>query len=352
MADEISMLFSNNKSLNYISLSNCGILEAEFLKIANSLINADIIHLDISSNVITNNIAYELIRNNMFHENSQLQHLDILNCNWHENSLQILLNATVHVNSLRSINVGGCEIDNAEAECWAAWIFANEILEQLILANRVIQTSGLVSVFEALKKLSTLNYLDLSFNCIGKETVHLLAESICGNQIEHLNLSNCSLRENDSVVLKAIANCGTLQYLDLSYNCINDYEANSVASAITYNGYLYHLNLTNNNFSRESLNTILNAMAKICALQYVDLSSYLIGELIADLVAVAISNPELESVLGLNSKCKLVSFSKVIISYLRLYSASTFIKLMFIFALYIAMDWFNFGNAFCDSLWI
>ena len=177
----------------------------------------------------------------------------------------------------------------------------------------MIQSGGLVGVLETLKKLSTLNHLDLSYIRIDKEIIPLLAEVMSGNQIEHLNLSHCLLGANHSGVLTAIANSFKLQYLDLSYNEISDDEASCVASAITASGYLNHLNLTNNHFGKESLKTILKAMSRISSLQHVNLDSYIItGELSDDLVAAATSNPGLETVLMLNSKVDLVTLSKVI----------------------------------------
>ena len=77
LAMEAAAFISSNKSLNYISLSSCAILEAGFLKIAGSLINIDLVYLDISSNVITNDIAAKLASSKMFHAKSQLKYLKL-----------------------------------------------------------------------------------------------------------------------------------------------------------------------------------------------------------------------------------------------------------------------------------
>ena len=94
----------------------------------------------------------------------------------------------------------------------------------------VLQSAGLVSVFDAQKKLCTLNHLDLSYNKVDMEIMPLLAEVIAANLIQHLNLSHCSLGANCTVVLTAIANSVTLQYFDLSYNDISDDEANQLTA--------------------------------------------------------------------------------------------------------------------------
>ena len=79
------------------------------------------------------------------------------------------------------------------------------------------------------------------------EITTMLEHIITANKIEHLNLSHCSLGANCTVVLTAIVNSVTLQYLDLSYNDISDDEASCVASAIAVNSNLHFINLTNNN---------------------------------------------------------------------------------------------------------
>ena len=222
------------------------------------------------------------------------------------------MRATEHVNNLKSINVSSCEMDDTDAQLLAASITANDTIEQLILAKCVLQSAGLVSVLDALKKLCTLNHLDLSYIRIDVETAVLLAKIITVNQIEHLNLSHCSLGANCTVVLTAIACSVTLQHLDLSYNDISDDEASCVASAITANEYLCNVNLTKNEFSRNAIKMILESMISISSLQHVNLDSYVIGgQFTGYLVAVAKSNPGLETMVVLKENLNVVTLSKV-----------------------------------------
>jgi len=315
LADEIAALITDNKILDHLSLSNCGIQEKGFLKIADSLLSTTLIHLDVSSNVITNNIAVKLTRSKIFLSKSQLKYLDVSQCDWKENSLTVILNATINIHQLTCLNVHCCKMDDAEIQKLTSSIFSNDTLEQLILAKCGIHSAGLISVIDALKKLHTIKHLDLSCNPIAEVVFPMLVEAISQNQMEHLDLSHCLQEVNSSDLLTAIANCGTLQYLDLSYNDISDDEASCVASAITANEYLYHVNLTNNKFGGQSLKIILNAMARISSLQYVNLSSYtLMDELTVDVKAVAISNPGLETILVLldQSEFKDAKLRKVI----------------------------------------
>ena len=337
MASKVAALILNNLSLNYLSLSNCAIQETAFLEIAESLSSTKLITLEISFNVLASNFTAKLATIYAFGKYSQLQYLNVSNCVWHEYSLQLLLQSTEHVNNLRSINVSSCEMNGTDAELLAASISANYTLEQLILAKCVFQSAGLVSVLDTLKNLRTLNHLDLSYIIIDNEIMPSLVEVISFNQIEHLNLSHCSLGANCTVVLTAIVNSGTLQYLDLSYNDISDDEASCVASAISNNEYLHHINLTKNKFGRNSLEMILKSMTSISSLRHVNLDSYVIvGQFTGDLVAVAKSNPGLEAMVVLkenltlskvNSKKKFLA-ANFYIMYLTLITPHTAVTLL------------------------
>ena len=312
MAFKVAALIMNNQSLNFLSLSNCTISGTGFLKIAESLASTNLINLEICSIIMTENITAKLATINAFSKDSRLRYISFSQYGLHEYSLQLLLHSTEHVNSLRSINVSSCIMNDTVAQLLAASLTTNDNLEQLILANCVLQSAGLVSVLDALKKLSTLNHLDLSYIRIENRIMPLLAEVITVSQIEHLNLSFCSSEADCTVVLTAIANSGTLQYLDLSYNEISDDEASCVASAITTNEYLHHINLTENKFGRNSLEIILKSMISISSLRHVNLDSYVIvGQLTGDLVAVAKSNPGLETMVVLDENLSLVTLSKV-----------------------------------------
>ena len=300
LARVIAELITGSAALTHLSLSKCMRKESVFLQIVDSLQNANLIYLDISSNVITNNIAVKLIRSKTFHEKSQLSHCNLSQCDMQDSSLTIMLNAAMKINRLRYINVSDHKMDDIEVQRLAACITANDTLEQLKLARCEMLSAGLLSVLDVLTRICTLKHLDLSCNLITDEAIPKLAEAMSLNQIEHLDLAH-SLQATkcSEIVLTAIANSVTFQYLDLSYNDISD---SCVASAIASNEYLHHVNLTNNNFSIEGLKAILKAMARLRSLRHVDLSSFTISdELEVDIKAVAISNPGLENIVVFQS---------------------------------------------------
>ena len=314
LADDLAKIISNNNhALDHLSLSKCSLTIEGFLIVADALkMTAVPKHLSISSNHIVSRVMDTLTTSELFFENSQLEHLDISECQWDKNSLTKMFVATINLHGLRCINCSGCKMDLTNYHCLGQTITNNDTLEQIVLANCALSATGLVRILSALKMLKTLRYLDVSSNQITSKAITALGEVVSYNQIEHLDLSHCSLGANCTVVLTAIANSGTLQYLDLSYNDITDDEASCVASAITANEYLHHINLTKNKFGRNSLEMILKSMIIISSLWYVNLDSYVIfGQLTSHLVAIAKNNPGLETMVILEENLKIVTLSKV-----------------------------------------
>ena len=294
----IATFATNNDAMTYVCLSNCGLLEERLFKLLNSF-NCRILlsHLDISSNFITNNVIDKLKKSDVFSMASLLKHVNFSHCQWQRNGFLKILMALSNMCSLKGINCAGCSMDDEAVQYLARSIAANSTLEKLVLSNCRINAGQLLTICNALTNIDTLKHLDLSNNHITNEMIMKLVEILSGNQIEHLDLSYCLLGANSFALVTAIANSVTLQYLDLSYNDISDDEARYVASVITANKYLYHLNLTNNQFCCESIQTILIAMSKIYSLKHVDLSSYSItDELAVELEEVAVSNSLLDSI--------------------------------------------------------
>jgi len=299
LASELAMLLTDNYVLKWLSLSNCTLKEEGFCKIVEALTNTNsLIYFDIGSNYIPNVVANKLANTNLFLKKPQIQYLNMANCQWEENSLLTILSATQKNHALKWMNCVGCKMNDQHAQCLADIISANPLLEQLNLAYCALSNGGLTTVFKTLYHLRQLRYLDFNTNQLSDAVIAMLAQVVSANQLEHLNLSHCSLGANCIVVLTAVSNNGTLQYLDLSYNDISDDEASCVASAITNNKYLRHINLASNKFRNQSIKTVLNAMVAVNSLQHVDLSSYSISDKLAILLEnVALNNSSLETVL-------------------------------------------------------
>jgi len=298
LAGEMAAFIFDNHRLNHLCLSDCHLRDEGLLKIVDALARTRLMqYLDISSNTITDQVASKLVSTDLLFEKSQLEQLNFSYCQWQTKGLKKIIFATTNMRNLKSINFSGCKLTDEQARYLACSIIVNDTLEQLILSECHLQPAGLVSIFDGLVNINTLRYLDLSCNQITEEVNMMLAKVISFNKMEYLHFSHCFKGVNSSDILTAIASSVTLQYLDLSYNGISDYEANSVASAIASNKYLNHVNLTGNRFKSHTVKAFLSSMSTINSLQFVNLGSFSIADdLATELEDVAICNGALESI--------------------------------------------------------
>ena len=297
-ANEIAKFVLDNYSLIHLSLSNCDLQEDGFLEIATALQKTNVlIYLDISHNFVPRRTGMILARSNVFYKKSQLNYLNVSHCTWEKNGLLTLLASTMNVQYLKCINYSGCKMDDQQAKYLAGSISSNCTLEKLIVTGCELQPKGLERIFDALCKIFTLHYLDISENPMTADVTRILADAIVCNPIEYLNLKRCLKGINSSNVLTAIANNGTLQYLDLSNNDISDNEASCVASVVANNDNLRNMSISMNLLASRSIRIILSVMAKIGLMQFLDLSSYCLSDEVAEsLEELAVNNIGLKEV--------------------------------------------------------
>ena len=81
LAGEMVIFILENHRLDHLCLSDCALREEGLLRIVDALKKAKLIqHLDISSNFITDKVASKLASTDLLFERSQLQHLNISQC--------------------------------------------------------------------------------------------------------------------------------------------------------------------------------------------------------------------------------------------------------------------------------
>ena len=90
----------------------------------------------------------------------------------------------------------------------------------LILCNCKLSDDNIQPLVKILHINTTLQYLNVRWNCIGDNGARLIAEALCVNN--------------------------TLQYLNLSYNCIKNDGAKAFIDALSINNTLQRLNFYNN----------------------------------------------------------------------------------------------------------
>ena len=299
--NDIVSIVSCNMYLIKLNFSHCELSESQLtiiVKAFNNLLRLK--YLDISLNKVSPKIANELAYT--LTTNPVLQHLNLSGC-----ELSTLhITCTGIVEALRQkgsylifLDIShNTETDNKSDEI-ASLIMYNPLLKHLNLANCELSELQLISIYKALTKTSLLTFLDISHKKMSTNASDELASVIsCNPLLEHLNISKCDLSEIQHNIFKTVS---LLTFLDISHNTVTNNVSDRI---VTYNPLLEHLNLAYCKLSELQLFSIFKTLTKTSLLTFLDISQNKMSNNASDELSSVIScNPLLEH---LNiSKCDL-----------------------------------------------
>ena len=291
----ISNTIRNNIGLKYINISNCcwqescNTVKAEdaicvdiivgndiFYVIAKSLSSLQQIeYLDISGNRITNKIAGAIATT--IHNNKRLQHLNLSNCQLQTTGFLTILNALCSVNNLSYLDASYNHFSNEVAKLFTGVVKSNRKLVQLNLSNCKLNKEEFLNGILPQHLVHT-RHLNLSRNILSSKVILALGIIINSNaNLQWFDISHCKLSEKG---MKTITSClkmiNSLKHLNISCCAINSSSADDLAAALSCNRGLEHLNLANCQVQEMSIVKILQELAKNSTLKYLNLKSNLL----------------------------------------------------------------------------
>ena len=280
-ATRISMIISNSPFLENVDLSNCNLTEKELKTILSSLRNhTSLKHFDISCNTITNHVANEIV--DVIDSNTQLTHLNISDSHTQEYGILKIFKAVQRISTLKCIKMSKCTISDKAAQAIAIAITVNCMMEELVFNDNDFHETGIALVFDVLKEAHTLKCLTVASNKEINNVTTKVTEVVFNNHITYFDLSNCDLQKSScSLVLNSlILQTPNLQHIDLHCNNLNG-TAETIAQLISVSYYLQYINLANTLMQDEEVMIIVKAMQNINSLRHVDLTSYSIDDELA-----------------------------------------------------------------------
>ena len=305
--DEITSVVIYNTLLEHLNLSYCELSEIQLISIFKALSTAVVIRfLDISCNTvasITSDEIASVVVNNSFMEHSLLtflnvshnevtreaanvlasiivnsisiHHLDLSACNLLEDSMILIANSISYATtSLRTLDVSNNFITERAAHRMAVALRMNTVLVKLNFSACFVGDTAL-TIFNAIDQHSAITHLNMSLNVITNHLVKLMARVLINNtNIVHLDLGQCRLQEAGFLeLLNCLANVTTLKYLNLEGIKISECLASKIKLLIYNNRALMHINLSNCNISMVKAHDLVEAMGELHLVEYLDLSS-------------------------------------------------------------------------------
>ncbi|CAH8519734.1 unnamed protein product [Schistosoma haematobium] len=146
--------------------------------------------------------------------------------------------------------------------------------EKLSLQHRGIGNLEIKLITEALRRNTTITWLDLSYNILEVSSLSFLSKVLKENTfIQTLLLSQCKLRKDGLMKLynDLIKNV-TIKYLDLSGCDLGDSSCSMLAEILTMNRVLKYLNLARNQIGSDGAELLGDAISSNDTLFKIDLS--------------------------------------------------------------------------------
>ena len=208
-----------------------------------------------------------------------------------DNIISELENTSVNNHSYENVSIIGIIITEV--------ITYSCFLEYLEISDCRLSDPQVATVATALRKMSTLRHLNLSYNQIVTDSTALkIACVITSNlSLKSISLCNCSLQVGGiRIITRALAGLTSLVSIDLSKNNISYKSMRSVAANIRANVLLEQLNLSHcfeydtSITSTKEVNYILVTLTRFTSLKHLDLHSNYINEVNSKLLPVVISN--------------------------------------------------------------
>ena len=257
-ASEISKCINEQKFLESFELVKCNLHKQSLIKILSSLQQCLLLkHISIS--VIVINIKAAQLLSSVISSNPHLEHLCVSDCELKEQSMITIIQSLREVESLKHFDLSNNYLTDQCAKLLSRVIGLKKFpLSYFNLSNCKVKADGLLNILEALKEISSLNFLSLSTNIINSASAAIQLSKILQTNAElsHLDLSRCMVKEKGLVkIVKSLTS--SLQHIDLSFNVITDGIAKGLVH--TFIG-LKHLLLGNCKMEKNVIKTIFNGL--------------------------------------------------------------------------------------------
>ena len=289
LAPALTSVLTKNELMQRILLSDNGLNDDGFIKIAQSLCkHSNLRAINFRSNNITEKSAEALA--SVISSNNKLQELYLGN-----NQLRLgvskVATALKNISFVRLMDFENNHFSEQAADYLAAAIRNNNRLQKLWLSDNHLGSSTVV-VVNALKGISTLKDLALNNNRNrSKELATALTSVIRTNKsMEKLSLSDSGLNDDGvKKIAQSLYKHCNLKTIDFRSNNITEKSAEALASVISSNNKMEELHLGNNQL-RLGIFKVANVLKNISFVRLMDFENNQFSEAAADYLAVAIRN--------------------------------------------------------------
>jgi len=257
------LIADNNPHLQQIEMVSCKLRNDEVKKFAEVLRSCNctnLLHLDISYNTVGGEATDALI--SVIGNHTKLSYQNLCNCSMSETDFSSFYKLHA-ITTLTYLDLSNNHITDKYAENVANFIANNASLQHLNLSCCGLESKGILKIIEGLSSITTLLYFTLGSNKLTDQSESVafkMATSITSNDyMQHLNLSNCNLQSTEiNVLIKEMQNLTSLQLIDLGMNDARNGALVEFGPVLVSNKGLQFLHLPVFEYSKETLAKIFD----------------------------------------------------------------------------------------------
>ena len=297
--ENIAIALNNNKYIQKLDLSNCKMLYS--VNIFKKLAATSLLQCLVLNNItIIDQMEDELIA--IINNNSNLKHLEMAGCNMSKQFYVTLINCP-QFKKITNLNINQNSVVNKEINQLLPILSSHTYLKSVNLSNCQLKSNEVNQIFKVLKRSNYLRCVDLSANAVTDDVAKDIADMISNNSgIQKLILPDCVLHQTSlRIIFQAMQTVSSLQYVDLNSNNIDNILASDIALLVTKNIELKGLKLSQITLNQSGFLHLKNYVSKITGLQVVRITECFFTRPDATKLKTLISNNSGISELNLSS---------------------------------------------------
>ena len=206
-------------------------------------------------------------------------------------TIKVIAKSLKKSSKLKELNLNGIIDKSKVLPSLIPQIIKNNSLQKLYLKDMNLETKGIINIGKNLRDISSLKVLDLQNNFITEEAGEVLASIISSNtKLEALYLGNNHLQAGIIKLFTALKKISSLKMLDLENNKMSKEVATELAAVISGNNSLQRIWLNNNNNLGSSIESVAVACSKISNLEQLCITNIGISNKVGKDIASIINN--------------------------------------------------------------
>ena len=217
-----------------------------------------------------------------------LQVVRITGCHFTRQDATKLKTLICNNSGIKRLNLSSCTM---HIDQLLSILSFNTKLIWLDLSKCHFHCNEIIQILSILKQMKHLQHVDLHTNVISSDAINELAAMIKNNkQIQAINLSDCILNKDLKIIFEAMRSVSSLQYIDFSTNKVNNELASDVAAFCTNNCDLKQLKVGEIKLNQNGFEYLKTFLIKFHRIKYFSITDCNFMDQDADNLAIAISN--------------------------------------------------------------